>query len=109
MPHSIRIVVDLPAPLGPRNPQMAPVGISNETWSTATNESKRRVRPSARTAAASGVPMPVAGRGRGRGGAGLAAFLDHRDEHVLERRRDALGPAHGGARPLEFRAQDWDR
>src|SRR5215471_2353965 len=44
-PHSIRIVVDLPAPLLPRKPKISPRRTSNDTLSTATNAPKRRVRP----------------------------------------------------------------
>src|SRR6187200_2374280 len=35
-PQSMRIVVDLPAPLLPRNPNTSPSRTSNDTWSTAT-------------------------------------------------------------------------
>src|ERR1043165_9391986 len=44
-PHSMRIVVDLPAPLLPRNPKISPRATSNVTLSTATNWPNRRVRP----------------------------------------------------------------
>src|SRR4051794_35525262 len=44
-PHSMRMVVDLPAPLLPRNPKISPRATSNVTLSTATNLPKRRVRP----------------------------------------------------------------
>src|SRR5688500_9294949 len=43
-PHSIRIVVDLPAPLLPRKPKTSPRPTSKLTRSTATNGPKRRVR-----------------------------------------------------------------
>jgi hypothetical protein len=43
-PHSIRIVVDLPAPLLPRNPKISPARTSKDTSSTATKFPKRRVR-----------------------------------------------------------------
>ena len=43
-PHSIRIVVDLPAPLLPRKPKISPVLTVNDTWSTATKLPNRRVR-----------------------------------------------------------------
>src|SRR5690349_8519931 len=43
-PQSIRMVVDLPAPLLPRNPKISPRATSNDTRSTATNWPKRRVR-----------------------------------------------------------------
>src|SRR5438128_6969683 len=43
-PHRIRKVVDLPAPLGPTTPQMAPGCTSNDRRSTAVVSRKRRVR-----------------------------------------------------------------
>ena len=43
-PHSMRMVVDLPAPLLPRNPKISPARTSNETSLTATKLPKRRVR-----------------------------------------------------------------
>src|SRR6266487_3666493 len=43
-PQSIRIVVDFPAPLLPRNPKISPFLTSNDTSSTATNAPNRRVR-----------------------------------------------------------------
>ena len=45
---SIRIVVDLPEPFGPRKPNTFPRGISNETRSTAVNVPNLRVRFSQR-------------------------------------------------------------
>jgi hypothetical protein len=42
MPHSMRIVVDLPAPFGPSTPKMRPRATRNETSRTATSEPKRR-------------------------------------------------------------------
>src|SRR5215207_2389755 len=41
-PHSMRIVVDLPAPLLPRKPKISPRRTSNDSPSTATNWPKRR-------------------------------------------------------------------
>ncbi len=52
-PHSMRMVVVLPEPLGPRKPKMSPRRTSKLTWSTATKEPKRRARPSAWTARSS--------------------------------------------------------
>src|SRR5436309_3194431 len=43
-PHSMRIVVDLPAPLLPRKPKISPWRTSNVRSFTATNSPKRRVR-----------------------------------------------------------------
>src|SRR5436190_23226256 len=44
-PHSIRIVVDFPAPLLPRKPKISPRRTSKLMLSTATNAPNRRVRP----------------------------------------------------------------
>src|SRR5215831_9634674 len=44
-PHSILIVVDLPAPLLPRKPKISPRATSNVTLSTATKSPNRLVRP----------------------------------------------------------------
>src|SRR4051812_36197628 len=44
-PHSIRMVVDLPAPLLPRKPKISPRSTSKLTSSTATNWPKRRDSP----------------------------------------------------------------
>src|ERR1039457_546883 len=49
-PHSMRMVVDFPAPLGPRKPKISPLGTWSETWSTATNEPKVLTRLSMETA-----------------------------------------------------------
>ena len=70
-PHSILMVVDLPAPLLPRKPKISPVFTVNDTWSTATNLPKRRVR-SLTTMASAGelvvatatVPAPARGAPR---------------------------------------------
>jgi hypothetical protein len=43
-PHNMRIVVDLPAPLLPKNPKISPARTSNDTSFTATKLPKRRVR-----------------------------------------------------------------
>src|SRR5262245_2959153 len=126
-PHSMRIVVDLPAPLLPRKPKISPRRTSNETLSTATNWPKRRVRPrtsiavagaSARTAAAlasNGALQPGLGEADIGGGArpiqfGLQA-RDLRVEHVGRRRHaravafadHALG-LRGGAHAVIGRA-----
>src|SRR5262252_10851812 len=50
MPHSMRMVVLLPEPFGPRNANTSPVRTSNDTRSTATRSPKRFV--SSRTAMA---------------------------------------------------------
>src|SRR5260370_16058354 len=48
-PHSIRIVVDFPAPLGPRNPNISPLCVSRLMWFTATMSPKRFTRSSITT------------------------------------------------------------
>src|SRR6266581_8546067 len=42
----IRMVVDLPAPLGPRKPITSPRSIAKDAWSTATTPSNRLETPS---------------------------------------------------------------
>src|SRR4051794_36180516 len=42
MPHSMRMVVDLPAPFGPSTPKISPRRTCNDTSFTATSEPKRR-------------------------------------------------------------------
>ena len=44
-PASMRIVVDLPAPFGPRKPNTSPRATLNETLSTAVKPPKRLVSP----------------------------------------------------------------
>ncbi len=44
IPQSIFIVVDLPAPLAPRNPNISPLRTSNETLSTEVKSPKFFVR-----------------------------------------------------------------
>src|SRR5690242_6491985 len=65
-PQSIRMVVDLPAPLLPRKPKISPRRTSNERWSTATKLPKRRVRSRtsiARLASGSAAKGPLQARG----------------------------------------------
>src|SRR6266700_400204 len=50
--HSIEMVVDLPAPFGPRNPKVWPGGTEKLTPRTASSSSNRLTRPSAWMAAA---------------------------------------------------------
>jgi hypothetical protein len=45
-PAIIRIVVDLPAPFGPRNPVTTPGSTTKLSWSTAVLSPYRLVRPS---------------------------------------------------------------
>src|ERR671914_698868 len=86
-PSSIRRVVVLPAPLGPRKPATVPWSISNSSWSTASTSPKRlvspltliaamarllpeRVPPTTLRAGAAAVVGLAAGLGRRPGGAG---------------------------------------
>src|ERR1035437_7925320 len=55
------IVVDLPAPFGPRNPNPSPSPTSNETSRTASRSPKQRPSESATTAAAA-IAITFAGR-----------------------------------------------
>src|SRR5436190_17474769 len=59
-PHSMRMVVDLPAPLLPRKPKISPRATSKLTSSTATNCPKRRVRR--RTSMALSAKRPLQAR-----------------------------------------------
>src|SRR5580704_10433488 len=78
-PHRMRIVVDLPAPFGPRKPKISPRWTSSVTSFTATKSPKRLVRCSIRTAG----PAFLGSTGR--------LFLPlEGDEDVFERRRDRV-------------------
>src|SRR3954453_6192699 len=57
-PSSILIVVDLPAPLGPRNPKIWPGGTVSESWSTARVAENRLLNPSARRAGTASMTLP---------------------------------------------------
>ena len=48
--HNILIVVDLPAPLGPKNANTSPAATENETSLTASKSPKRFTRPRTLTA-----------------------------------------------------------
>src|SRR5712691_3422840 len=78
-PQRMRIVVDLPAPLGPRKPKISPRFTSSETRSTAVKSPKRLTRFSVRTAG------PVAS-----GGTRGLLLAHQRDEHVFKRRLDLV-------------------
>src|SRR5579862_4081423 len=80
-PHMIRMVVDFPAPFGPRNPKISPRATSIETLSTATKSPKRLTSFSMRTAG------PVSFLG---GSMGYFFLALQRDKHVFERRHNAL-------------------
>src|ERR1700746_2454505 len=82
-PHRVRMVVDFPAPLGPRKPKISPRATSIETSSTATKSPKRFTSFSMRTAG----PLFVDESS----GSTTQLFLARkRDKHVLQRRHDAL-------------------
>src|SRR5580698_732383 len=85
-PHRMRIVVDFPAPFGPRNPKISPCRTSIDTLSTATKSPKRLVRLSILTAG----PFESSG---------TRCFLssDVRDEHIFKRWQNRL--------PLESRGR----
>lgn len=81
MPHSMRMVVDLPAPFGPSTPKLSPRRTSNVTSRTATSSPKRLDR--------------AGDRRRGRVGAHLRlradadpAHVGLRDEYLDVRMRD---------------------
>src|SRR5580692_232047 len=78
-PHRMRMVVDFPAPLGPRKPKISPRPISSETLSTATKSPKRLTRFTIRTADSlfSGCT-------------GKVLFSRQSHEDVFQRRRNEL-------------------
>src|SRR5258708_34816492 len=100
-PHKMRIVVDLPAPLGPRKPKTSPCATSSETLSTATKSPKRLTRFSRRTAGPGGLGYTV-------GLVTLGFFLmKQRHENFLQRGQDrvhfALPFARNGGWPIPAR------
>src|SRR5581483_1858420 len=74
------MVVDFPAPLGPRNPKISPRATSIETSSTATKSPNRLTR----------FPMWTAGPLGASGSTSQIFLARQRDEYVLQRRRDFL-------------------
>src|SRR5271156_6476562 len=91
-PQRMRMVVDLPAPLGPRNPKISPGATSMETLSTATKSPNFLTRLSMWTAGPSRL-----------GSTGDLLFSRESDEDVFERRDDGavrerndLGQLFGG-------------
>ena len=71
--HSIEIVVVLPAPLGPRNPNSSPGATSNDTSSTAVKPPNRFTRCSTSTRVTNGGARGVGSRPVG--GGGIAAIM----------------------------------
>src|ERR1700733_2540200 len=86
----MRIAVDLPAPLGPRNPKISPRLTSIETLFTATKSPKRLTRFSMRTAGPLAGPGPAPLGCMGRLRILLLLLANQRYKHVLERWRDAF-------------------
>src|SRR6056297_1926940 len=74
-PHSIRIVVDLPAPLAPSRPRMLPECTLKVILSTAVKCPKRFSSCSALIAYSSLISYRL-------------LLAQHRNKHILERRRD---------------------
>src|SRR5437867_12931304 len=64
-PQRILMVVDLPAPFGPRKPKISPGRTVKETWSTATKAPNRFTRSSTSTAQLG--PSDIAGSPQERG------------------------------------------
>src|SRR5262249_27091426 len=85
-PHRMRIVVDFPAPFGPRKPKISPFATSTETLSTATKSPNCLVSFSSGTGVS--LPLPITAAPP----ITVAPLLFPRqcDKHVFERRRDGL-------------------
>src|SRR5262245_5871915 len=114
-PQSMRIVVDLPAPLAPRKPKISPSWTSIVMPSTATKAPKRLVRPDSSTAAATLPPDRAVEGGGGEAALGEGVLLleggpepsDFGVEAIRERRHarpmaiggHALVLGGGGERP----------
>src|SRR6185369_10500866 len=96
MPHSMRMVVDLPAPFGPSTPKISPRLTCSDTSFTATSDPKRR--DSER------VSMMTSG-----GVMSLASCQLHEGRHagaqLLFRIVDAHAHAHDQGGPLFFAEQ----
>src|SRR5579859_6925944 len=86
-PHRIRMVVDFPAPLGPRKPNISPRATSIETLSTATKSPKLLTSFSMWTA---GPSFLDAFLDVSLGGTGQLFLARKRYEHVFQRGHDAL-------------------
>src|SRR5579871_353426 len=84
-PQSMRMVVDFPAPLGPRKPKISPRRTSSVTWSTARKSPKRLTRSRVWTALSGMGNLRVRGDPRGPGGPpyGRLGFADQADEDVF--------------------------
>src|SRR3954470_10892737 len=92
--HSMLIVVDLPAPLGPRKPNVSPGWTSKSMPRTASISSKRLTRPCTRIAGPP-APGPSAGGSRSPGAlAGPVCEIAMKTQLVTERAH--AGGNHGG-------------
>src|ERR1700751_3554620 len=90
-PHSIRIVVDFPAPFGPRNPKISPLRVARLRWFTATKSPKRFTRSSIATELPlCTMQLPVSRR-------------DRIHKQVLNGRRDLVDGLEGNTRLLQSR------
>src|SRR5262249_37152478 len=100
-PHSILMVVVLPAPFGPRNPKICPPSTCNDRSATASSVPKRRPSPSVRTTGA--VSRPEAtdtltgggsrGPPRGGGSSGLPSMRWLTGEAATPPARFSIRPA----------------
>src|SRR5947209_6408391 len=88
-PQRMRIVVDFPAPFGPKKPKISPGFTRSETWSTATKSPNRLTRFSIATANSDGCMA-------------LLRFADECNEHVFERWLDSLKRLHREAHRLHL-------
>src|SRR5512133_1937358 len=101
-PHSIRMVVDLPAPLGPRKPKISPWRTSRLMRLTATKSPNRRSR--LRRVTANSAMRHLGNRG---GEDVLEGGLDHFYSLAGESLR-AQDRLHGGATAIRIFGQNMD-
>src|SRR6266567_538667 len=84
-PQRIRMVVDFPAPFGPKKPKISPGATRIDTWSTATKSPNRFTRLSISTVALDGCMI-------------LLRFANQRNENILKRRLNFFKRLHVDAR-----------
>src|ERR1700733_9960520 len=94
-PHSMRMVVDLPAPFGPRKPKTSPLRTSRLMRSTATKSPKRLTRLSITTELSCS-------------GMGWRSTTDRIDEEVFNCGRDLLNRVEGNGGVLQPRLEFGD-
>src|SRR5438105_5351435 len=82
-PSRTPIVVVLPEPFGPRNPNTPPFGTWSDRWSTATTSPYRLVRPSV-SMTSSPPATSVTERSDRRAHLGLSAARPRAERHVLQ-------------------------